>query len=159
MSLSVYGKCPEFQTLYAILFCLNFVLFMNLFHKILRRKANCGPPQSQCPTYPLPIPPPPHRPLVLSIYIFLTFADLKMLYMKWILFGVKLYIRFSSFLSLKHVKTTLIVNYQYIMLLAPMYLARNSPLCIHADCFWEKNYISTCPFVLIPICIITCIML
>ena len=123
------------------------------------------PPKSQFPTYPLPICSPttttlhPHRPLVLSIYIFLTFANLKMLYMKWILFGVKLYIRFSSFLSPKQVKTTLIVNYHYIMLLAPMYLARKSPLCIHLGCFWEKNYISTCAFVLIPICIITCIML
>ena len=107
----------------------------------------------------LPLPPPPHRPLVLSIYIFLTFANLKMLYMKWILFGVKLYIRFSSFLSPKHVKPTLIVNYHYIMLLAPMYLPRNSPLCILVGCFWEKNYISTCAFVLIPICIMTCIML
>ena len=114
------------------------------------------------PPTPFPYPPstpPPPPPLVLSIYIFLTFANLEMLYMKWLLFGVKLYIRFSSFLSPKHVKTTLIVNYHYIMLLAPMYLARNSPLCIHVDCLWEKNYISTCAFVLIPICLMTCIML
>ena len=120
-------------------------------------------PQSQFPTYPFPSPPTLYPstspPLVLSTYIFLTFANLKMLYRKWLLFGVKLYIRFSSFLSPKHVKTTLIVNYHYIMLLALTYLARNSPLCIHVDCLWERNYISTCAFVLIPICIMICIML
>ena len=117
-------------------------------------------PQSQFHTYPLPISPAPFYPstsppLVLSTYIFLTFANLKMLYRKWLLFGVRLYIRFSSFLSPKHVKTTLIVNYHYIMLLALTYLARNSSLCIHVDCLWERNYISTCAFVLIPICIMT----
>ena len=138
------------------------------FQTVLYSMLDAGCPDPLNPNFPptpfSSAPPPtttlyPHRPLVLSIYIFLTFANLKMLYMKWILFGVKLYIRFSSFLSPKQVKTTLIVNYHYIMLLAPMYLARKSPLCIHLGCFWEKNYISTCAFVLIPICIITCIML
>ena len=133
---------------------------------VLYSKLDAGCPDPSIPISHLPpshLPPPFYPstppPLVLSIYIFLTFANLKMLYRKWLLFGVKLYIRFSSFLSPKHVKTTLIVNYHYIMLLAPMYLARNSPLCIHVDCLWEKNYISTCAFVLIPICIMTCIML
>ena len=117
-----------------------------------------------CPDHLIPIshlPPSHHPPPPLGfVHLqFLNFANLKMFYMKWILFGVKLYIRFSSFLSPKHVKATLIVNYHYLMLFAPMYLARNSPLCIHVGCFGEKNYISTCAFVLIPICIMTCIML
>ena len=34
------------------------------------------------PPTPFPSPPSPHRPLLLSIYIFLTFANLKILYMK-----------------------------------------------------------------------------
>ena len=125
----------------------------------------CRVPRPLNPNFPpIPFPSPPLLPLhpTAPCFVhlhFLTFANLKMLYRKWLLFGVKLYIRFSSFLSPKHVKTTLIVNYHYIMLLALTYLARNSPLCIHVDCLWEKNYISTCAFVLIPICIMTCIML
>ena len=128
--------------------------------------AGCPDPSipiSHLPPSHLPPPPPFYPstspPLVLSTYIFLIFANLKMLYRKWLLFGVKLYIRFSSFLSPKHVKTTLIVNYHYIMLLALTYLVRNSPLCIHVDCLWERNYISTCAFVLIPIYIMIYIML
>ena len=106
--------------------------------------AGCPDPiNPNFPPTPFPSPPSqlhhhPHHPLVLTIYISLTFANFKMLYMKWILFGVKLYIRFSPFLSPKHVKTTLIVNCHYIILLAPMYLARNSPLCIHVCGFGRR---------------------
>ena len=65
--------------------------------------AGCSDPSIPIfPPIPFPSPPstpPPPPPLVLSIYIFFTFANLKMLYMNWLLFGVKLYIIFIIFIT------------------------------------------------------------